>query len=541
MGKILSQPDTDPQPPGKRDWRQAACFMGALLSGLMLALAFPPFEIADAAWCALVPLIIASASIQPAKTWRLGLVAGLAFWLVTIFWLTRVTYAGWMMLSAYCAAYTIPFVLFSAVWFRRFGTAGLWANGGYMILSTAVWVAMEYARANFLTGFPWNPIGASQFANLTFIQHASWGGVYIITALIVWTNVAIALTIMRYLHGHARLGRKPHLELMLGMAAVLVAFIFGNRMIEEQDMAGQELRLAVVQPSIPQDEKWDEAKVNLIYGRLRELTTAAISFTRPEMVIWPETALPFEVRNSESDYLLVQELAKLGTPILVGSMDSESLMDQKPRYYNSTFLFDAGGTVVDYYEKRHLVMFGEYVPFHEYVDIVNALTPVMESFSPGSTSTVFRLPGRDIPFSSLICFEDTLAYLGRDSVKNGARMLVNQTNDAWFDPLWGSRQHLVLSVFRAVENRVPLVRSANTGFSCAINQLGQIDQVLTGGNNRHDGKGFQAVTVQVPPETMPLTFYTRHGDVFAWSCLPLGMIALVFAWRDNRKARRPNP
>jgi len=528
----------DPASAGSgRDWPNRACFMAAVLSGLMLALAFPPFEMADVAWCALVPFMMACAYIKPAAVWRFALSAGLVFWLITIFWLTRVTYIGWFLLGLYCAAFMIPVALFSVAWFRRFGTADLFSNSGYMVLVTMTWVAAEYVRSNLLTGFTWNPLGSSQFENLTFIQHASWGGVYGIGALIVWTNAALALTILRYFHKHARLGRKPHLELMLGMTAVLVAFVTGNRMLHDAEPVGRDMRLTLIQPAIPQDEKWDEAKVAMIYERLQELTVPAVRFTNPELVVWPETAVPFEVRNSESDYLLVAELAQLGVPLLVGSMDSESLENRKPRYYNSSFLFDADGMMLDFYAKRHLVLFGEYVPLHEYVDIVNALTPVMESFSPGSTSVVFRLPGREIPFSVLICFEDTLAYLGRESVRNGARLLVNQTNDAWFDPLWGSRQHLVLSVFRAVENRVPMVRAANTGYSCAISPSGKIDQWLAGENGRHDGKGFQAVSVVVPEDAMPLTFYTQYGDVFALSCLPFGVIAWLLGWRANKRQR----
>jgi len=520
-----------------RDWKKSACYMASVFSGLMLALAFPPFEMADAAWCALVPFFIATAYLKPASVWRFALTGGLVFWLITIFWLTRVTYIGWFLLSLYCAAYMIPVALFSVAWFSRFGTANLFFNCGYMVLVTMTWVAAEYVRSNLLTGFPWNPLGSSQFENLTFIQHASWGGVYGIGALIVWTNAALSLTILRYFHKHARLGRKPHLELMLGMTAVLAAFVTGNRMLNEAEPVGREMRLALIQPAIPQDEKWDEAKVAMIHERLRELTVPAVQFTKPELVVWPETAVPFEVRNSEEDYLLVAGLAQLGAPMLVGSMDSETFENRKPKYYNSSFLFDTNGMVLEYYEKRHLVLFGEYVPFHEYVDIVNALTPVMESFSPGSTSTVFRVPGRDIPFSSLICFEDTLAYLGRESVRNGARLLVNQTNDAWFDPLWGSRQHLVLSIFRAVENRVPMVRSANTGYSCAIRPSGKLDQLLAGENGRHDGKGFQAVSIVVPEDEMPLTFYTRHGDVFALSCVPFGIFTWLLGWRANKSQR----
>ncbi len=508
---------------------------GAALSGVLLALAFAPFELADASWGALIPLLIACAAANPHDGWRLGWVAGGTFWLITMFWLTQVTAVGWFLLSLYCGAYLIPIGMVATWWFNRFGVERFLGNAGFMLVITAVWISFEYLRSVLFTGFPWNPLGAAQFANVAFIQHAAWGGVYAVSALLVWVNAALALTILRYVRGHARLGRKPHPELMMGMALVVTAFVLGGRAVRQADLSGEEIRVALIQPAIPQDNKWDAAKVEMIYDRLRELTTGAVVWTEPDLVVWPETALPFDLRLSASCYELTVEMARLGVPLLVGTMDQERVEGRaKPLYFNSSFLFDPSGRLIMHYEKRHLVLFGEYVPFHDHITFITAKTPLQESFTAGTTSTVFRLPGRNISFSALICFEDTLAYLAREAVRNGARLLVNQTNDAWFDPYWASRQHMILSIFRAVENRVPLVRSANTGYSCAIDSLGRVREVLAGENGRHDGPGFQLATVRVPPEAMPMTFYNRNGDWFALACLPVGLVALGAAWR-----RRP--
>ncbi len=516
--------------------RAAAMTVGALVTALLLALCFAPFEMADAAWVALVPLLMVAAYAEPARIPKLAWLAGSVFWLISLFWLTRVTYAGWFLLALYCGAYAIPFLWVVSWWFRRFGVARFLPNLGFMVVATASWVGLEYLRGRLFTGFPWNPLGVSQFTHTAFIQHASWGGVYAVSAMLVWTNAALALTVLRYVQGHARLGRKPHPEIMLAMGVIVIAFVTGNRMARQaDDVSPRVMRLALIQPSIPQDNKWSSDKVEMIYDRLRELTASAILFTNPDLVVWPETALPYDVRLSDSCYALVNELVRMGAPILVGSMDAETFADRPARYYNSSFLFDTNGVIIRHYEKRHLVLFGEYVPWHEHITFITAMTPIMESFSPGNTSTVFRAPGVDVPFSVLICFEDTLAYLGRESVRNGARLLINQTNDAWFDPLWGSRQHLALSVFRAVENRVPLVRAANTGYSCAVDARGALREVLTGEQGRHDGPGFQLVSVEIPPDRMPLTFYTRHGDVFAWLCCAVGAVALALAYRDRRR------
>jgi apolipoprotein N-acyltransferase len=513
----------------------AIVFLGAALSGVLMALAFAPFDMADAAWCCLVPLLISCSYAKPCHAIKIGITTGTIFWLITLFWLTKVTFVGLLILSLYCALYVAPFTLVAVWWIRTHGAGRFLHNAAFMIVITAVWVASEFARVTFFTGFPWNPLGVSQYQNVMLIQHASWGGVYAISGILVWVNAAIALTILRYLKKLARFGRSTHPEMLMGMTVILIAFVTGNKMYNQPELPGRETRIALIQPAIPQYDKWSEEKEEMIYQRLQDLTSQSILWTTPDLVVWPETALPYDVKQSEYCYDLVYSLARMGSPILVGSMDSEIRYDQKPLYYNSSFLFDTNGIIIEEYQKRHLVLFGEYVPFHQYVDIVNAMTPVMESFTPGSTSTVFQVPERKMPFSALICFEDSLPYLARHSVRNGARMLINQTNDAWFDPSSASRQHMAMSVFRAVENRVPMVRSANTGYTCEINARGQIQRVLMSENGQHDGPGFHLAVVNIPPDEMPLTFYTRHGDVFAWVCFAIGLTAMVPAVRSIRK------
>lgn len=521
----------------KRNWRDYLIRAAPVATGLLLTLAFEPFDKADAAWCAFVPLLIACAFVGPKRAITLGWQAGMVFWITSMWWLTRVTVFGWLLLCAYISLYFIPIALVSAWWFARFGVQRFLKNAAFMVLVASVWVASEYARLNLFTGFPWNPLGATQYANISFLQHASWGGVYPAGAMLVWCNSAIAVTILRYLTRHARLGRTPHPELMIGMVVVVAAFWTGAEIAKDVDVDGREMRVALVQPAIPQEDKWTPDQQEVIYDRLRDLTASAVSVTKPDLVVWPETSLPDDLLYSERSYELVDGLSRLGSPLLVGSMDAEYVAGQHPVFFNSSFLFNTNGMAVQKYDKRHLVLLGEYVPLHQYIRFITAMTPLAESFSPGLTSTVFRLPDREWPFASLICFEDTVGYLGRDSVKNGARLIVNQTNDAWFDPSGASRQHLALAVFRCVENRVPMVRSANTGYTCAIDARGKVQEILTMEEGRHDGSGFLLATVHLPPDIMEYTFYTRHGDVFAWACIPLGLFGLTLAWR----ARNASP
>lgn len=506
----------------------------ALTSGLLLAASFAPVNKGELAWCALVPLLVAVRFVEPRRLFLLGWAAGAAFWLVSIFWLTRVTAFGWFGLSLYCAAYTGLFTWLLGLRIQRAGVSTLARNLLTMLLACAAWAGLEYLRAVIATGFPWNLLGLSQYSNLPAIQFAAWGGAYLVSALVVWVNAGMALTVLRYIETRGKWGRRPHLELIAGFMLLAVAFAAGWQLAGRRAVGEVRLRAAVIQTAIPQDEKWDAAKVKLIYQRLWELTSTALA-TEPHLVIWPETALPDEVRSSPPSYDLVFALATNGVPLLVGSMDADWPDAGEPHYYNSSFLFDADGSIVAEYRKRHLVPFGEYVPLRRALPFMKAMTPIEASFDGGRTSTVFQLAAPPVAFSALICFEDAVAGLARESVRNGARLIVNQTNDAWFDPWWAQWQHMAQSVLRAVENGVPVIRCANSGVSCFIDRSGRVLDVLEeGGQVRFPG--FRTSELLVPMGPFEPTFYTRHGDVFAITCALVTLLAGIAAWRARTAA-----
>ena len=510
--------------------RQVLPGMGGILSGLLLAAGYAPVSWANGIWFSLVPLLVSLRFVDRQAGGLVGYAAGVTFWLASLIWLTRVTYVGTVLLAMYCALFLLPVVITAHAWMARFGTRRLIPNLGLMCGLTAVWCGSEFVRSTFLTGFPWNPLGATQYRNIALLTHTTWGGVYAISGLIVWVNTGLALTLLRYLRPEDRQLRRPHLELTVSIAALLAAFVLGLQGFHRAEAAatGTEMRAALIQPNIPQDEKWTKEKIDFIYQRLEHLTDSAVAYTRPDLAIWPETAVPEDVRFSDQAYALVNRLSRLGSPLLVGTMDAIWDDEGKPYYFNSSMLFGTNGQWLAQYDKRHLVLLGEYVPWGDDTPFLRVMSPIAASFTPGATSTVFRLEQPGVWFGVLICFEDTMASLGRETVRNGARLLINQTNDAWFDPLAASRQHLIHSVLRAAENRVPVLRAANSGVSCAIDRFGRIQDVLAddaGGVRIH---GFQITSVQVPPADMPLTWYTRHGDLFAGVCLVLGLP--IFGW-----------
>ncbi|NKB25717.1 MAG: apolipoprotein N-acyltransferase [Kiritimatiellae bacterium] len=516
-------------------------WIGALCSGLLLAASFPPLEWKDAAWISFVPLILGLRGADYRQAVRLGFISGTVFWLFSIHWLTHVTYIGWMALSLYCAIYFVPFSIFVSRWIHGLGTKRWVRNLGLMLSAPIVWVGFEYVRSVLFTGFAWNTLGVSQYTNIPIIQWAAWGGVYAVSAVIMLINMAIGLTIFRYLNLDGRWQRQMHPELMMGFLILACVFLLGWRSIQNDHRDTEPVRIGLVQPNIPQSDKWTEAYTDEIYDRLKTLTDILIGIGSLDIIVWPETAVPDYIRSSKTSYDLVYNLVTNGTPILVGSMDLQWQDDEPLAYYNSSFLFGSDGTILQHYDKQHLVMFGEYTPLNRWLPFIDAFTPIDGNFTAGTTGTVFKLPPQNLLFSALICFEDTIASAARHMVIAGARFLINQTNDAWFDVSSGSKQHMAHCVFRCVENRVPAVRCANTGITCAIDRSGRIYDVFEGPNGNTLASGFKITQLAVPMKTMSLTFYTQYGDWVGFFAALASCLLLSFVVRITSQKSKDRP
>jgi apolipoprotein N-acyltransferase len=504
----------------------------------------------------LAPLIFLSLSTGPARSFLYGLITGLVFWLTTIFWLTHVTYIGWIGVSVYCALYFGVFVYLVSWWhdFRQIGFAVVAERGParsafstadaggrsrptewiqdrvgqrplaaphdliFLFGIPAIWVSLEYLRAHFLTGFPWNLAGVSQFMNSSLIQCAEWGGVYLVSYLLVMGNTVLALLVRQ----RFKFTRQTIMIICVFAVIISSAVGYGFWRHGHPLPAGHAMDMAAIQLNVPQAYKWSPEQVEEIYRRLKQSTLKAVKSGPPGLIVWPETALPDLVQDSEPGREIIRTSLEGGVPMLVGTIACEEL-HPGTNYFNSSFLYLPGQQKPQVYAKRHLVIFGEYVPLGRYFPFLRSIAGVGEDFTPGSKNVVFCMDNDRMKFSVLICFEDTLPYLARDCVRGGARLLINQTNDAWFDPGWASRQHMAHCVFRCIENRVACLRAANTGLTCLINRHGVILSALPPmGRVMREPQIFR-VRAEFAPADMPLTFYTRHGDVFALACVAFSL------------------
>jgi len=526
-----NNPASVPSPGATRRFAMKALpWVAALASGAALALAFIPFEWSALAWVALIPLLLGLEKARPRRAFALGFCALSLYWLVTIFWLTRVTVPGWILLSLYCGLYGGAFAWLARGLLQDDGKDRWWRNVLVMIALSAGWVALEWVRATLLTGFSWNPLGVALYRHGVLIQVAELGGVYLLSALVVWMNVALALTIRRYARMRGRVGRAPHVEAALAVMVLAAAFAWGLRALRAgHRTGGPVLRAALVQPDIEQALKWDDAQEIHIRSRLRSLTAAAAGVPDLELIVWPETALPDFLRDSPESMDLVLDAVSHGVPLLLGGMDFEITSDRRALFFNSALLLDAQGRIRHRYDKQHLVMFGEYIPMASLLPFLRSLSPIPGDFVAGKDTAILPLGEGQAPAAVLICFEDVVAPLAVRAARADARILVNLTNDAWFDPLWGARQHQAVSLFRAVETRLPLVRCTNTGMTCWIDRWGRIRDEM-----EPRTPGF--MTVNVPWEEGPVvpTFYVRCGDRFAHACLALTLgLAFWLAWRQG--------
>lgn len=530
------------------------------LTVFLMASAFAPFRSSESAWICLIPLIVLARYVQPKQAFKWGFVAGLVFWGINLYWLLMLIktggYAlwvvlGWILLSAYCALYMGAFVSLIAYAFRWIGRddpdISISQRGGFIIVPVAVitWVALEYLRSVLFTGFPWNALGVSQYRMLPIIQIAEWGGVYAVSAVIVLVNAALAVTLLRFVDVYKRIPIS-RFNAVLAVSLLVTALVGRWGYARTRNMADarpgdEQLNIAAVQPGIPQVRKWDESETMDVYLKLMRQTEEA-KMLKSDLIVWPETAYPAGIDMSDSEsYEGISRVALQGVPILAGVIEQEQRNGARV-CYNTSVLFGVDGKPLDKYRKEHLVPFGEYLPLSGAIPVLNAFAPLGFTCLAGDGPTLFAHPDRNVLFSTLICFEDVFPEIARRAVKKGSRLLINQTNDAWFDDTAAHVQHASHCVFRCVENRVNAVRVTNTGVTCFIRKAGHLDkrtiEFLAKSMICKPASVSRFDVVEVRASDMQLTIYTRYGDLaFAIPCLVaalvfFGLVALAFK-RDN--------
>ncbi len=506
-------------------------YLFAVISGVLLALSFPKFGHGGVAWVALVPLLVAVTGWRgvpgrfappPApRAFTLGLVAGLTYFIGTIYWTSTVvqTFGGlaWpvatlamVLLSAYLAVFPAFTALMIARLVSRFGATGLW-------LAPAAWVVTEYVRGTLFGGFPWVPLGNTQVELLPIAQLASVFGVYGLSLLVALINVAIAAAFMQ--RGRGRAGA-------IGTAVVLLAVTgaWGAHRISQGALlsAGTPVRVGVLQGNIPQEEKWEASQAHRILTTYVSLTRDAVR-QGAQFVIWPESSTPFVFEENAAGAAAVRAVAREAqVPLLFGSDQIER--GSAPRIYNAAFLLGPDGATRGVYRKINLVPFGEYIPFKRLLFFVAPLVDSMMDFSPGDA--IVMLPVGGHLATTAICYEVVYPDLMRKAVLGGSELLTTITNDAWYGHSSAPYQHFALASMRAIEQGRYLARAANTGISGIVDPYGHVVEA---------SRLFeQAALVGEVRYLRTLTVYARIGDVAVHASALLVALALIAAIRRRK-------
>lgn len=284
------------------------------------------------------------------------------------------------------------------------------------------------------------------------------------------------------------------------------------------------IKIAVVQGNIPQDKKWEPSFQNEVISIYKDLTNEVVRRDFPELVVWPETAVPFifsepsappKDMNEKLSSDLIEFVREIHTYLLFGSIKRVS--EKGEQYFsNSAFLLNKDGKVTYIYDKIHLVPFGEYVPLRSILFFIDKITVGIGDYRPGKDIKRAIVPSGN--FSTLICYEIIFPGLVRRSVKDGGDFIVNITNDAWFGKTSGPYQHFSMAVFRAIENRKPVIRAANTGISGFIDTKGKIIAQTPLFERL-------AISTEIGLNDKK-TFYTRFGDLFVYFCLIISILGL---------------
>ena len=516
-------------------WRERAL---PLLSGALLSCAFaasPANPLAFAygpiwSYVALLPLFLSlGISVGDGRSifhcFRQGWMCGSVFSLLTLYWVAftqgggPAVIGGTLLLSAYLGLFSGAAAALLSALLKTFGTVA-WLSAPFL------WTACEYLMALGELGFPWLVLGHSQAALPALIQYAEFTGVYGVSFWIVSVNVCLLALIS------GPLRRQRAGALLVGAVLFLIPWIGGLGLQQMSHVAVADQRVvdvAVVQNNIGL-EKWRPGGRQRSLVSLELLSRQAVA-EEPELIVWPETAMPCRVTgpSSQCGDFIRNLVAETGAPILTGAPGRNEAGEP----VNAAYFFRADRLEPQSYAKMHLVPFGERTPFKDSLPLLRnidwtALTGDLgpAEFARGQRRTLFEHDSGF--FAALICFESVFPDFVRLSVLAGADFLVNITNDSWFGATAGPYQHAQLAVMRAVENRRAIARCATSGISLFIDPFGRTTQetdIYTA--------AYRVGRIQVGGER---TFYTRHGDLFAQASLLASGLALVVAIRRRRES-----
>ena len=500
-----------------------------LISGLLVALSFPTVlfgwhlpNFGFLAWFGLVPLLLAIENAKPPRAFLVGWISATISFLISFYWIYVALHDYGGLSSLISIAILFLFAAANALYIGAACGLARWftlkTKTEFLIALPVFWTLAEWAR-NYTPfgGFPWSNLAMSQSNYATLVQIADVTGVYGVIFILVWFNVWLSQSIRNF--------KKSQTV----VTAILIFSVFGYGLIRihnktKEALSAPHLKVGLIQPNISQNEKWSGDFLSKHKTIFQEAVRSLQN--NVDLIVWPESSW-FETLSPENRFIPSKDFfvtaSREGKPYSLLGLILATPQNNEFRYFNSAALVDAWGNVVGQYSKVHLVPFGEYVPLKQLFSFLKPVAAIGD-FQPGTDLKPLAI--EQLKIAPLICYEDIFPELSRAMVKNGANLLVNMTNDAWYGRSSAAYQHLAAAQFRAVETGRAFVRATNTGISAVIDPTGQVVNAAPIFE--------QSVIVHQIPLLQAQTIYTKLGNWFIAACFLLALVPVVMRKRENK-------
>ena len=502
-------------------------FIFSFISGVLLAAAYLPFGLWWLSFIAIVPFmyIVWFSEIKSYKLiFGLSFLFFLVFFLIYLFWIRYVSFLGMLALCLFMAWLSAICMTIGKYVYEKLKIS-------WWLIAIISWLSLEFVISYLFGGFPWVLLGYALAPVLSLCQIADIFGVFGISLLVIYINCAIAYVIKNYYE----IESYAFIPLGYGIIFLAISWVYGNHIIKDSDSEEvSKIRIAIVQPNIKPEIKHDKSQDRKTINKIIQLSKHAAK-SSPQLLIWPESAIAGYLQDYNVAYYYISNFfAEYKIPIMSGTTRYyDDYTTKKRLYYNSVSVLEPPMQIKNIRDKEHLVVFGEFIPFEEYLPFLKLVTPIDGSFSRGETNSVYEFKygtndENSVCFGPLICFEDVFPKLAIALVKKGANILVNLTNDGWFgnhQPL----QHSKLAMFRAIETRTPLIRATNTGISSVFDKTGKVigELIIDGKNVNLQG----VLSVEIPIQPASSTFYMKCGNILAVASFICLFVLIVPAYR----------
>ncbi len=535
----------------------------SVISALLLVAAFSPLGTGLLAWVGLVPFLFALQGVvvrgeegRARRSFVLGWIWGLVFSVGTIYWVVNSMYyyGGiplipgaliMLVLAAYLALFP---AIFAILFYHTRDYRPLFR----LFVIPALWVSLEFIKGFLFTGFPWSLLGYSQVDFTTFIQVADVFGVWGVSYWVMLLNAGIFLFLLNLAHGSGRRGLRiePFLIFVATVVVFIIIAVYGvvqSRSVERDVAAWPKVDVAAVQGNIGQAVKWQATEQIKTIDKYNALVQeAANSFKQlggeGGLIVLPETSMPFFLAKDKGMLPFVEEMARdSGSYLLIGAPDYTPDGSGGQDILNTAFLLSPDGKISGRYDKMHLVPFGEYVPLKRILFFIEKLTAGAGEFVEGRGLYPIKieLGAESFGIGTFICFEAIFPSLVAELARGGPEpdtdaspatgLLVNITNDAWFGDTSAPYHHLDMTVMRAVENRIFLLRSANTGISAIVSPTGVVIE-------RAGLFKAASISARVGLRGKGPTFFGRFPNLFPCALLIFSAIIVVLALRFRKRS-----